>query len=71
MGVSCHACRARPGCVLHAPSASVPPVQAARYGFIDDVILPRHTRARLAAELALLRDKQVRTPRRKHGNPPL
>lgn len=39
--------------------------------FIDDVILPRHTRARLCAELALLRNKRVEAPRRKHGNPPL
>lgn len=47
------------------------PLAAAKYGFIDDVILPRHTRSRLCAELALLRDKRVEAPKRKHGNPPL
>lgn len=47
------------------------PMQAARYGFIDDVVLPRRTRARLCAELALLRNKTAVLPQRKHGNPPL
>lgn len=47
------------------------PPQAAKYGFIDDVILPQSTRGRVIAELALLRTKQVPRPTRKHGNPPL
>ncbi|KAK9812615.1 hypothetical protein WJX72_000647 [[Myrmecia] bisecta] len=47
------------------------PLAAACYGFIDDVILPHQTRARLCAELALLENKQVPLPRRKHANPPL
>eukprot|EP00887_Chlorella_sp_A99_P001631 scaffold8.g1631.t1 len=56
---------------------------ASKYGYIDDVILPRHTRARVINELRLLRDKQVWSdlcvcwdlevpqPVRKHGNSPL
>lgn len=47
------------------------PMSAARYGFIDDVIQPSHTRARLCAELELLKNKVASRPVRKHGNPPL
>lgn len=47
------------------------PMYAARYGYIDDVILPRHTRARVAADLALLDNKRARLPERKHSNLPL
>lgn len=47
------------------------PLYAAKYGFVDDVIMPRNTRARLCQELDLLRDKSVPNIDRKHGNPPL
>lgn len=47
------------------------PFQAAKYGFVDDIILPRNTRARVCAELELLRNKDVVLPRRKHSNMPL
>ncbi|KAK2080528.1 hypothetical protein QBZ16_000381 [Prototheca wickerhamii] len=47
------------------------PLTAAKYGFIDDIILPNATRARLHAELELLKDKQTTRPWRKHGNLPL
>lgn len=47
------------------------PMQAAAHGFLDDVINPRDTRARLCAELELLKDKRVERPWRKHGNVPL
>ena len=47
------------------------PFQAAKYGFVDDIILPRHTRARVCAELELLKGKDVVQPRRKHSNMPL
>jgi len=47
------------------------PFQAAKYGFIDDIILPRHTRARVCAELEILKGKEVARPRRKHSNLPL
>jgi acetyl-CoA carboxylase carboxyltransferase component len=35
------------------------------------VIEPRQTRAALIGALRMARDKQVRKPRRKHGNIPL
>ena len=47
------------------------PLSAARRGFVDDVIAPAETRARLVRELRLLRDKRVERPWRKHGNLPL
>ena len=47
------------------------PWEAARRGWIDDVIEPRTTRPRLARALALLRTKRDANPPRKHGNLPL
>ncbi|MFJ5232413.1 acyl-CoA carboxylase subunit beta, partial [Kitasatospora sp. NPDC088391] len=47
------------------------PYYAAERGLVDDVIDPRDTRAVLIAGLEMLRAKDVRLPRRKHGNPPL
>jgi len=47
------------------------PFVAARRGFIDDVIMPHATRKRICRSLAMLRDKQLDNPWRKHGNIPL
>jgi propionyl-CoA carboxylase beta chain len=47
------------------------PYEAARRGFIDDVIEPRTTRRHLARALALLKTKRDENPPRKHGNLPL
>ncbi|MCU0293567.1 MAG: acyl-CoA carboxylase subunit beta [Thermoanaerobaculaceae bacterium] len=47
------------------------PYAAAEMGFVDEVILPRLTRQRLIAGLAVLANKQDRNPSRKHGNLPL
>jgi propionyl-CoA carboxylase beta chain len=47
------------------------PFVAAHRGFIDDVIMPRETRARVARSLEMLRNKKVERPWRKHGNIPL
>ena len=47
------------------------PFVAASTGYIDDVIYPRETRGRVAAALAFLRDKQVSSLPKKHGNVPL
>ena len=47
------------------------PYYAAERGYVDDVIEPRQTRAALIGALRMARDKQVRTPQRKHGNIPL
>lgn len=47
------------------------PYEAASRGFIDDVIDPRQTRARLISGLDMLRTKRDTNPRKKHGNIPL
>jgi len=47
------------------------PFVAAGRGFIDDVILPRGTRRRLCRALAMLRDKRLENPWKKHDNIPL
>ena len=47
------------------------PFIAGHRGFIDDVVMPRETRRRLARSLEMLRSKKVERPWRKHGNIPL
>jgi propionyl-CoA carboxylase beta chain len=47
------------------------PYIAAQEGYIDDVILPSETRAKLLAALEVQKNKRVDLPRRKHGNIPL
>lgn len=47
------------------------PFVAGHRGFIDDVIRPHATRHRICRSLAMLRDKKVENPWRKHGNIPL
>ncbi len=47
------------------------PFVAASRGYIDDVIRPHGTRRRLCHALAMLRNKQLENPWRKHDNIPL
>jgi propionyl-CoA carboxylase beta chain len=47
------------------------PFVAASRGFVDDVIMPRSTRRRVARALAMLRDKKLENPWKKHANIPL
>jgi propionyl-CoA carboxylase beta chain len=47
------------------------PYLAAARGYVDDIIDPRDTRARLIAALATLTTKRDRNPPKKHGNIPL
>jgi len=47
------------------------PFVAAERGFVDEVIQPRHTRAKLITALAALETKRDRNPAKKHGNIPL
>jgi len=47
------------------------PYVAAQRGFVDEVILPRQTRAKLTAALMALDTKRDRNPPKKHGNIPL
>jgi acetyl-CoA/propionyl-CoA carboxylase carboxyl transferase subunit len=47
------------------------PYKPAERGYIDDVIEPQNTRARLIDDLALLDRKRVNNPPKDHGNIPL
>jgi propionyl-CoA carboxylase beta chain len=47
------------------------PYKAAERGFIDEVIEPKYTRAKLIKAFAMLENKVVRLPKKKHGNIPL
>ena len=47
------------------------PFVAGGRGYIDDVIQPHETRKRICRSLAMLKDKKLENPWRKHGNIPL
>ena len=47
------------------------PYVAAARGYVDEVILPSETRARVAGALAVLEGKRQSVPAKKHGNIPL
>ncbi|MBM4367882.1 MAG: methylmalonyl-CoA carboxyltransferase [Deltaproteobacteria bacterium] len=47
------------------------PFRAAELGFIDEILLPRDTRARLVDAFDTLENKRDKNPPRKHGNIPL
>jgi len=47
------------------------PYSAAERGFVDEVILPHNTRRKLIKTFAMLKNKEVVKPQRKHGNIPL
>ncbi len=47
------------------------PFIAGHRGYIDDVIMPHETRKRVCRSLAMLREKKLENPWRKHGNIPL
>ena len=47
------------------------PYNAAKYGYIDDVIEPRNTRFRIIRALQQLQTKKQTNPAKKHGNIPL
>ena len=47
------------------------PYHAASAGYVDDIIEPMETRAKLIAALGALRDKYSPAPPRKHGNIPV
>ena len=47
------------------------PFVAGARGFIDDVIMPHSTRRRVSRALAMLRDKRLENPWKKHDNIPL
>lgn len=47
------------------------PYSAAERGFIDEVVIPKDTRRKLIKAFAMLQDKKIDLPKRKHGNIPL
>ncbi|MGH6820224.1 MAG: acyl-CoA carboxylase subunit beta, partial [Methylocella sp.] len=47
------------------------PFVAAERGYIDDIIMPHETRKRVARALAMLHNKNIQNPWKKHGNIPL
>jgi len=47
------------------------PYVAAQRGYIDDVIVPATTRARIVRALGILQNKRDTNPLKKHGNIPL
>ncbi len=47
------------------------PYNAAARGYVDEVILPRNTRAKLIRAFEMLENKVDKLPRKKHGNIPL
>jgi len=47
------------------------PYRAAQRGFIDEVIYPKDTRRKLIKAFAMLENKAVSLPKKKHGNIPL
>ncbi|MBW3572790.1 MAG: methylmalonyl-CoA carboxyltransferase, partial [Gemmatimonadetes bacterium] len=47
------------------------PFAAAARGYVDDVIDPRETRARVISAFDMLQNKRDSNPPRKHGNIPL
>ncbi len=47
------------------------PLRAAQRGFVDQIIEPRSTRARIRQEFKLLKDKSYNGVWKKHGNIPL
>jgi propionyl-CoA carboxylase beta chain len=47
------------------------PYRAAERGYIDEIILPEHTRPKLIRALESLKNKQERMPTKKHDNLPL
>ncbi len=47
------------------------PYTAAERGFIDEVIMPKDTRRKLIKAFAMLENKAVSIPKKKHGNIPL
>ena len=47
------------------------PFRAAELGYIDEVIQPHGTRRRVNRAFAMLKDKELKNPWKKHGNLPL
>ena len=53
------------------PRAFLSPFVAAERGDIDEVVMPHSTRRRLSRVLAMLRNRKLKNPWKKHDNIPL
>ena len=47
------------------------PYNAAKHGYVDEVIMPSVTRKKLIRAFDILKNKVVKLPKKKHGNIPL
>jgi propionyl-CoA carboxylase beta chain len=47
------------------------PYRAAELGYIDEIIMPQHTRFKLFQALEMTKTKSINNPHKKHGNIPL
>jgi propionyl-CoA carboxylase beta chain len=47
------------------------PYNAAKHGFVDEVIEPAETRKKLIRTFEMLKNKVAKLPKKKHGNIPL
>jgi acetyl-CoA carboxylase carboxyltransferase component len=56
---------------LAASAVLSPDAVTRRSHLVDDVIMPQETRKQICRSLAMLRDKKLENPWRKHGNIPL
>ncbi|MSO82169.1 MAG: methylmalonyl-CoA carboxyltransferase [Acidobacteria bacterium] len=65
------AAAARAARIAEYREAFANPYVAAQRGFIDEIIMPRQTRAKLITALGALDTKRDRNPPKKHGNIPL
>lgn len=62
---------ARKDKIAEYKSSFANPYKAAARGYVDDVIDPAATRARLASALSMLLGKREGRPSKKHGNTPV
>lgn len=46
-------------------------IQGFLWGFVDDILVPSHTRRRICEDLNMLESKKLTNPWKKHGNIPL
>jgi propionyl-CoA carboxylase beta chain len=47
------------------------PLKASQLGYVDDIIMPSETRARISNALKVLETKEMVKPKRRHDNLPL
>ncbi|MGM9552366.1 MAG: acyl-CoA carboxylase subunit beta [Clostridia bacterium] len=66
-----HAGESRDALVEEYKDTVASPYNAAKMGFVDDIIIPSETRPRVIAAFEMLRSKRVNAPSRKHDNMPL